>query len=417
MASGPVNHRSGMGQLDDLSDSRNSLRWGLARDENNAGFLDLWKLQRKVVVLCCFLGSRNRRTFFWSRAIETNPCWRDDCRAAYLNPERTGVIAMAATAELTPPRIPPPTDEKRTIGRVVGRDSYGTNRDVWNLLARTGVIPTNPTCDACHRPLNTERAKDALHFSLMCWSCRKATSVVRNTLLFNIRAHRKFLYALEGWCRGDKACSIQASGGITKAMWRRYKHVFNTVVSKSLEGANWSSDGMIGGPGVVVEVDECHLHERKYHRGAALVTSAVWVVGVIERGDGGRRAAFLLTERRGGDVLVPFIKQHVARGSILISDEWKGYTGDLADDYTVLNVNHSNEFGRYVVLDGAILPVNTNHIEREWREVRKVVEYRGLDCYAEQLNREIFRLLFFRDRPIEERPFIFLEKIGLLNDN
>ena len=323
---------------------------------------------------------------------------------------------MAATAKLTRPRIPPPTDEGRTIGRVVGRDSYGTNRDIWNLLARTGIIPETPTCDVCHRPLNAEHAKDTLHFSIMCWSCRKATSVIKDTLLFNVRALRKFMYALEGWCNGEKACSIQASGGITKGMWRRYKHVFNAVVSATLDSAN-ESDGTIGGPGVVVEVDECHLHERKYHRGAALVTSAVWVVGVIERGVGGRRAAFLLTEERGGNVLVPFIKRHVARGSVLISDEWRGYTSDLHEDYTVLSVNHSKEFGRYVVLDGTIVPVNTNHIEREWREVRKVVTCRGLDRYAEQLNREIFRLLFFRDRPIEERPFIFLEKMGLLNDN
>ena len=315
------------------------------------------------------------------------------------------------------PVHPPLTDEKRTIGRVVGRDSYGTNRDIWNLLVRTGIIPAIPTCEVCHRPLNTERAKDALHFSLMCWSCRKATNVLKDTLLFNVKALRKFLYALEGWCNNETACGIQASGGITKAMWRRYKHVFNTVVSETLDRETASGDGKIGGPGVVVEVDECHLHERKYHRGATLVTSAVWVVGVIERGAGHRRAAFLITERRGGDVLVPFIKQHVAPGSILISDEWKGYTSDLREDYTVLSVNHSREFGRYIILDGVVLPVNTNHIEREWREVRKVVACRGLAAYAEQLDREIFRLLYFRDRPIGERPFIFLEKMGQLNEN
>ena len=325
-------------------------------------------------------------------------------------------MTMAAAAQQTLPILPHPTDGNRTIGHVVGRDSYGSNRDIWNLLVRSGVVPATPTCAVCHRHLDAERSKDKLHFSLMCWSCRKATNVLGDTLLHNVRAFRKFLYALEGWCNGDKVCSIQASGRITKAMWRRYTHIFNTVVSMTLDKENERSDGKIGGPGVVVEVDECHLHERKYHRGAALVTSAVWVVGVIERGAAGRRSAFLITERRGSDVLVPFIKQHVAPGSILISDEWKGYTSDLHGDYTVLSVNHSKEFGRYIVIDGVVLPVNTNHIEREWREVRKVVECRGLEAYAEQLNREIFRLLFFRDCPIEERPFIFLEKMGKLND-
>ena len=55
-------------------------------------------------------------------------------------------------------------------------------------------------------------------------------------------------------------------------------------------------DGMLGGPGVVVEVDECHLHSRKYHRGAELASEKVCAVGVIERSTndlGGRKAAFL----------------------------------------------------------------------------------------------------------------------------
>ena len=250
----------------------------------------------------------------------------------------------------------------------------------------------------------------------MCCSCRKATNVIKNTLLFDVRAIRKFLCALEGWCSGDKACSIRARAGLTKMMWQRYKHIFNTVVGETLDRMRGGDGGLLGGPGVVVEVDECHLHERKYHRGAALVTSAVWVVGVIERsGTGGRKAAFLLTERRSGDVLVPFIKQHIAPGTILISDEWKGYTDELQRDYTVLNINHSKEYGRYVVIDGVELSINTNHIEREWREVRKAVECRKLEQYAEELNREIFRLLFFCGCEVKERAFIFLEKMGELN--
>lgn len=332
----------------------------------------------------------------------------------FLQKNRSGIAVMANASHMLP-KLPQPTDSKRTIGSVVGHDSYGTNRDVWNLLVRTGIIPENPVCGLCHRSLPTSCAQDSLHFSLMCWSCRKATNVIKDTLLSEVRNIRKFLYALEGWCNGDKACSIQASGGLTKATWRRYKRVFNQVVSRTLEMIQASGECRLGGHGVVVEVDECHLHERKYHRGAALATSAVWVVGVIERKAGdGRKAAFMLTERRTGDVLVPFIRKHVAPGSILISDEWKGYTDELKNDYTVLSVNHAMEFGHITTLDGVEVQVNTNHIEREWREVRKCVEYCQESAYREQLNREIFRLLFFCNVPVKERAFIFLEKMGAL---
>ena len=98
--------------------------------------------------------------------------------------------------------------------------------------------------------------------------------------------------------------------------------------------------------------------------------------------------------------------------SILISDEWRGYTRELDAYYFRATVNHSVEFGYTAVVDGIELSVNTNHIEREWREVRKVVEFLPATRYQEKLNCEVFRLLYFAGRPKEELPFIFLEKMA-----
>ena len=230
-----------------------------------------------------------------------------------------------------------------------------------------------------------------------------------------IKDIRKFFGSLQGWCGGDKVSSIKARLGISKKAWGAHKNVIQSVVDRSVEIREREPEGRLGGRGVVVEVDECHLHTRKYQRGAQLVTENIWVVGVIERcatGNRGRRAAFFITEKRGARELVPFIQKWVEPGSILISDEWRGYSRELARDYFRATVNHSVEFGYTAVVDGVEISINTNHIEREWREVREAVEFLPASRYQEKLNQEVFRLLFFAGRPKEELPYNFLEKMA-----
>ena len=148
-------------------------------------------------------------------------------------------------------------------------------------------------------------------------------------------------------------------------------------------------------------------------QGTPPATAALWVVGLIEwDATGQRKSAFLLTRRRSADVLVPFIRQHVARGSILISDEWRGYSRELARDYVRLTINHSVQYGYTVNFNGQRLSVNTNHIEREWVEVRKILKNIPEDRYNKKLDEEVFRMLYFKRCRIHERPFIFLEKMA-----
>ena len=66
------------------------------------------------------------------------------------------------------------------------------------------------------------------------------------------------------------------------------------------------------------------------------------------------------------------------------------------------------------IVDGREVDVNTNHIEREWREVRKVLENRTLESYKPQLNNEIFRLLFLAGKPEEEHGLIVMKKMAEL---
>ena len=127
-----------------------------------------------------------------------------------------------------------------------------------------------------------------------------------------------------------------------------------------------------------------------------------------------RQSAFMLTVRQSADVLIPFIQANVLPGSILISDQWKAYTDELERDFTRFTINHSVEYGRTIVISDMVIPINTNHIEREWVEVRKVVRHVAEDRYMLEFEREVFRMLYFNGHSRKERPFIFLEKMAQL---
>ena len=96
----------------------------------------------------------------------------------------------------------------------------------------------------------------------------------------------------------------------------------------------------------------------------------------------------------------------------MVRDEWRGYTRQLDNDYTRLCVNHSVEFGHTITLNGQLFSINTNHIEREWVEIRKIVKNLPEEAYEAKLNKEIFRLMYFNHHPLQEHPFIFLEKLA-----
>ena len=236
--------------------------------------------------------------------------------SSHLKIPKPSICVMSQSRPPRPPaaKRPAPVDPcMRTIGCAIGEDSFGSNEELWQLFVRVGLLPSTPLCKHCQQPLATEAARKKLHFSLMCWRCRQATNIIATTPLFQVSNFRKFLAALEGWCNDDKSSSIISKLRITKRTWRSYQQIFNYVVWETLRRARTTNELVLGGDGVVVEVDECHLHGRKYNRGRPLATSALWVVGVIERDNNGqRRSAFLLTRRRVANVLVPFIREHVA---------------------------------------------------------------------------------------------------------
>lgn len=139
----------------------------------------------------------------------------------------------------------------------------------------------------------------------------------------------------------------------------------------------------IGGPGVVVEIDDTFFVHSKYHRGRDL--RQVWLFGGIEREKKDNFFGVPLVDGdevldRSAATLVPIIKKLIRPGSVINSDGWAAYRRLAEEGYTHRVINHSETF---VDLDDP--SIHTQNIKRLWRDVKEWSKRPGLRTeYFEQ---------------------------------
>lgn len=148
-----------------------------------------------------------------------------------------------------------------------------------------------------------------------------------------------------------------------------------------------SESRQIGGPGVVVEIDEAKLGKRKYERGRIL--SGQWIVGGIQRRGPGEPAKVFIVAvpDRKAATLMEVIRTYVREGSTIMTDCWKGYEALREEAFRHFTVNHS------IHLVDPDTGAHTQTVERLWVEVRRRVPRAGLraDHLPGYLSEVIFR--------------------------
>ena len=91
-------------------------------------------------------------------------------------------------------------------------------------------------------------------------------------------------------------------------------------------------------------------------------------------------------------MLEALIRANVLEGTSIMTDEWAAY-GRLADSgFQHDAVCHKYHFSHFVVDGNVVRRVTTNHVEREWVELRKRIRYMPKERATENLSLETYRL-------------------------
>ena len=152
--------------------------------------------------------------------------------------------------------------------------------------------------------------------------------------------------------------------GVSNHTVSDYYGFYRQLVADSLE----EIDCRIGGPGIIVEIDESKFGTRKHNRGHRV--EGVWVVGGVER-TLEKKVFVCKIESRNAATLRDVISRFVLPGSIIYSDMWRGYA-NIEEELGLQHhtVNHSVEF---VSEQG----VHTNTIEATWCGMKILIPKRN----------------------------------------
>ena len=215
---------------------------------------------------------------------------------------------------------------------------FSNDQECMNFLLRRGVFYETLDCPSCLQPMNRNIEKGVFRCSRRACGHRQL-SIKKHTFFYGSCLKPMDILRLAHLWLSKMAYSsaILLTGHSPNTISKFYKH-FRDLVTSSLD----EEDQMIGGPGVIVEVDETKLGKRKYHRGHRV--DGVWVLVGIERTEA-RKVFLVPVEDRTALTLTNLISKHVHPESILYTDCWKGYSSiqnNLGIEHHT--VNHSLYF-------------------------------------------------------------------------
>ncbi|CAM9741781.1 unnamed protein product, partial [Heterosigma akashiwo] len=246
-----------------------------------------------------------------------------------------------------------------------------------------GLISSNRTCpfQGCGAAMQLKpragqpRANGGRGPATFIWKCKRSIAGQKHTCTRSIRDGSwfsksnltigeilRFTFLWCNSCGSTTQASISGHSSATVCDWRNFcREVVQIYFIDNSQP--------IGGPGMIVEIDEAKFGKRKYNRGHRV--EGFWVIGAVPEsllpGDQAPR------QHRDADTLLPWIAANVRAGSTIQTDGWPAYNG-IAQipnrNYQHTTVVHAHEF---VAADGT----HTNSIESAWSKVRARIPRHG----------------------------------------
>jgi transposase-like protein len=265
--------------------------------------------------------------------------------------------------------------------------------------------PNGPECPACghkqHYYLKTQKR-------WKCKECYKQFTVKLGTVFEDSPISlTKWLPALWMLCNcknGISSYELARDLGVSqKAAWFMLQRLRLALQDGSIV--------KLGGSGSEVEVDETfiggkarnmHLSERKRRITGTGGKDKAIVLGILERG--GRIRAKVIPNRKR-ESLQAEVKENVAAGTALYSDEWVAYRG-LESEYAHQIIDHAEKY-----VDGR---VHTNGLENFWSLLKRGVSGTYVSVEPFHLFRYLDEQMFrYNNRATKDNPMTDSDRFNL----
>lgn len=216
-------------------------------------------------------------------------------------------------------------------------------------LIETRVVDITTECSLCGGDIRL----CGTTFWCRSRNCRKKNSLFNGSFFSEAKlAINKILQIGYFWLGGSGRNEIVRFTGCADKTITTYMGYFRQLVVSSLD----TDDEMVGGEGIIVELDESKFGKRKFNRGHRV--EGAWVFGGVERTQERKMFAEVVADR-SAETLKEVIMRHVKPGSIIFTDLWKGYSNLEELGFSRETVNHSISFI-------SELGTHTNTIEGNW---------------------------------------------------
>ena len=156
-----------------------------------------------------------------------------------------------------------------------------------------------------------------------CPKCQCRRSIRENTIFRSLHLSPElFCQIVIHWLGRDPRTRTATEVDVSYKTVSNYAKMLLIATYRLLEQRSQK----IGGPGRVVEIDECLLHRRKYNRGRTKESG--WVVGGIERPRTPTEKPRMFLERcpdRSKETLQQLIHKWVLPGTLILTDSFTSY--------------------------------------------------------------------------------------------
>ena len=200
----------------------------------------------------------------------------------------------------------------------------GSIENILQFLRQNGILSSGEICQHCRIWMHETRYRQNIADGFM-WSCPRCQSrkSIRTRSFFEGQrlSFAKLLTILFLFATNVPAKTVEEMliGDVGRCAILYWFNYYRDLMSRDL----LANPYRLGGQGDIVEINESMFQSRRKYNLGRVFQQRPWVFGALDRMT--KKVAVFLVPRRTKKELMDKIRNNIAPGSVIMSDEWRAY--------------------------------------------------------------------------------------------